>query len=168
MRNLKVWAVVPTRCSPILELLPINEAWIVNILAAILRGAAIAQWIHLRLQSWRFGFESQAHHLCFYQIIFELWLVEKTIINKKRPRLGPFKKHTNSCSLRLEWHKSRLKNNISKLRPFQALFEFWTGNQQLTVNTSCCLKNAADYFWTQVLRDQRQPLCQLCHIHCSI
>ena len=72
MRNLKVWAVVPTRCSPILELLPINEAWIVNILAAILRGAAIAQWIHLRLPSWRFGFESQAHHLCFYQIIFEL------------------------------------------------------------------------------------------------
>ena len=30
------------------------------------RGAAIAQWIRLRLPSCRPGFESQAHHLNFY------------------------------------------------------------------------------------------------------
>ena len=29
------------------------------------------------------GFESQAHHLCFYQIIFELRLEEKTKIKKE-------------------------------------------------------------------------------------
>ena len=43
-------------------------------------GAAIAQWICLRLPSFHPGFESQAHHLCFYQ--FELCHVEKTKIIK--------------------------------------------------------------------------------------
>ena len=36
------------------------------------RGAAIAQWIHLRLPSCCPGFESQAHNLHFYEFIFEL------------------------------------------------------------------------------------------------
>ena len=44
-------------------------------------GAAIAQWIHLRLPSCHPGFKSQALHLCFYQFIFELCHVEKTKIN---------------------------------------------------------------------------------------
>ena len=47
--------------------------------------AAIAQWIRLRLPSCQPGFQSQTHHLCFYQLIFELFTVEKTIINQKRP-----------------------------------------------------------------------------------
>ena len=50
-------------------------------------GAAIAQWIHLCLPYCRPGLESQAHHLCFY----ELCLVENTKINKKRPRLAHLK-----------------------------------------------------------------------------
>ena len=33
-----------------------------------LRGAAIAQWIRLRLPSRRPGFESQAHHLRFFHL----------------------------------------------------------------------------------------------------
>ena len=33
-----------------------------------LRGAAIAQWIRLHLPSCCPGFESQAHHLCFFSI----------------------------------------------------------------------------------------------------
>ena len=33
------------------------------------RGAAIAQWIRLRLPSYHPGFESQAHYLCFYHFI---------------------------------------------------------------------------------------------------
>ena len=37
----------------------------------ILRGAAIAQWIRSRLPSCR-GFESQAHHLRFFQFEFKL------------------------------------------------------------------------------------------------
>ena len=54
-------------------------------------GAAIAQWISLRLPSCRPGFESQSHHLCFYQIRFELWHIEKMKINKKRPELAHLK-----------------------------------------------------------------------------
>ena len=54
-------------------------------------GAAIAQWISLRLPSYRPGFESQSHHLCFNQIRFELWHIEKMKINKKRPELAHLK-----------------------------------------------------------------------------
>ena len=36
------------------------------------------------------GFESQAHHLHFYQLLFELCHVERTKINEKRPRLAYF------------------------------------------------------------------------------
>ena len=32
-----------------------------------LRGAAVAQWIRWCLPSCRPGFDSQAHHLCFFQ-----------------------------------------------------------------------------------------------------
>ena len=32
-------------------------------------GAAIAQWIHLRLPSCHPGFKSQAHNLCFFQFV---------------------------------------------------------------------------------------------------
>ena len=38
------------------------------------RGAAVAQWIRSRLPSCRPGFESQAHHLCFFQFKFEFKL----------------------------------------------------------------------------------------------
>ena len=37
-----------------------------------LRGAAIAQWIRLRLPSCRPGFESQANHLSFYFIYSQI------------------------------------------------------------------------------------------------
>ena len=60
-------------------------------------GAAIAQWIRLRLPSCRPGFESQAHHLRFFQFkLFKLyichlnWNVKRTKINKKRPGLAHF------------------------------------------------------------------------------
>ena len=58
-------------------------------------GAAIAQWICLRLPSCGPGFESQAHHLCFYHLYsyFVLHYVKKRmIVNKKRPGFGPFKR----------------------------------------------------------------------------
>ena len=57
-----------------------------------MRGATIAQWIHLRLPSCHPGFESQAHHLCFYHFIFELCCVEKTKIHQKEARIDPLKK----------------------------------------------------------------------------
>ena len=65
-------------------------------------GAAIAQWIRLPLPSSRPGFESQAHHLCFFQIIylsFELEC-EKNENKQKRGRDWPiFKKNTSSMTL---------------------------------------------------------------------
>ena len=64
------------------------------------RGAAIAQWIRLRLPSWRPGFESQAHHLRFFQfkivqivyLSFELEY-EKNENKQKEARIGPFFKN---------------------------------------------------------------------------
>ena len=43
-------------------------------------------------------FESQAHHLRFYQFIFELCDVKRTKINKKRARQWPTNKKTKSMS----------------------------------------------------------------------
>ena len=68
------------------------------------RGAAIAQWIRLRLPSCRPGFESQAHHLCFFQfILFKLyvchlnWNVKRTKNKQKEAGVGPFfKKHSSA------------------------------------------------------------------------
>ena len=64
-----------------------------------LRGAAIAQWIRLRLPSCRPRFESQAHHLRFFQfILFKLyichlnWSVKRTKIKEKEAGIGPLKK----------------------------------------------------------------------------
>ena len=54
-------------------------------------GAAIAQWIHLRLSSCRPGFESQAFHLCFF--INSIWLYlsfEKNENKQKEAVFGPF------------------------------------------------------------------------------
>ena len=63
-------------------------------LKIVLGGAAVAQWIRLRLPSCRPGFKSQAHHLRFFQFKFEIEHVEKTKINRKRGRVWPiFKKN---------------------------------------------------------------------------
>ena len=49
-------------------------------------GAAIAQWICLRLPSCRPGFESQAHHLCFHQFIKKIVYCGKDENKQKRGR----------------------------------------------------------------------------------
>ena len=63
------------------------------------RGAAIAQWIRLCLPSCRPGFESQVHHLRFFQflklklfICHSNWNVKRTKINKKRLGLANLSK----------------------------------------------------------------------------
>ena len=56
-------------------------------------GGAIVHWIRLRFPSCSPGFESQVHNLRFYIILFELWNVEKTKINKMKPGLTHFLKH---------------------------------------------------------------------------
>ena len=58
-------------------------------LKIVLGGAAVAQWIRLRLPSCRPGFKSQAHHLRFFQFKFEIEHVEKTKINRKIGRDWP-------------------------------------------------------------------------------
>ena len=55
------------------------------------QGAVIVQWIHLCLPSCYPGFETQAHHLHFYQIILICVMRKKTKINIG---IGPFKNKT--------------------------------------------------------------------------
>ena len=68
-------------------------------------GAAIAQWIRLRLPSCHPGFESQAHHLGFYFIYSQICLYlslycEKNDNKQKVAGFGPFfKKNTKRVSL---------------------------------------------------------------------
>ena len=47
-------------------------------------GAAIAQWIHLRLPSCRPGFESQANHLSFYFIYSQICAIIVNVLLKER------------------------------------------------------------------------------------
>ena len=54
-------------------------SWIKNF--SMVWGAAIAQWILSRFPSCSPGFESHAHHLCFYQFEFVLQHFEKMKIN---------------------------------------------------------------------------------------
>ena len=60
-------------------------------------GAAITQWIRLRLPSCHPGFDSQADHLNFYHLLPNLCTicpcsVKRTKINKKEAWYDPFKK----------------------------------------------------------------------------
>ena len=74
-------------------------------------GAAIAQWIRLRLPSCRPGFESQAHQQCFFKfILFKLyichliWNVKRTKLNEKLPGLAHFFKKINSSKFSHFWN----------------------------------------------------------------
>ena len=58
--------------------------------------AAIAPWFCLRLPSYGPGFESQAHHICFFQFVLLKLYWDETKINKKRPGLAHFKKNNAS------------------------------------------------------------------------
>ena len=96
------------------------------------RGAALAQWIRLRLPHCRPGFKSQAHHLPFYQIIFKLLLVEKTKISKKRPGLA-----TDQKTLHLYYllrHVAWMKKSQSNLwiERFRSLAS-WPGGRMKSV-----------------------------------
>ena len=51
--------------------------------------AAIALWFHLRLPSCSPGFESQAHHLRFFQFVL-LKLYRENNENKQEAGIGPF------------------------------------------------------------------------------
>ena len=69
---------------PLEKYILIQSSWEESVTTINYWGVVIAQWIYLCLPSCHPGFESQAHHLCFYQLIFELFQVEKTKINIKR------------------------------------------------------------------------------------
>ena len=58
--------------------------------------AAIAQWFRLRLPSCGPGFESQAHHLRFFQfVLLKLLLeLEKNENKQKEAGIGPYLKKT--------------------------------------------------------------------------
>ena len=86
--------------------------------------AAKAQWIHLHLPPCRPGLESQEHHLCFYQFMFELCHVEKTKIKRGRD-LPTFLKITNMCAA----YKAFLKSN--------PLCSFFQGTQAYLSRSAC-------------------------------
>ena len=56
-----------------------------------IKGAAIAQWIRLRLPSYHLGFEPQPQHLRFYQ----LGMVKFVFALRKEAGFGPFFEHTD-------------------------------------------------------------------------
>ena len=97
--------------------------------------ASIVHWICLRLPSCCPGFESQAHHLHFYQFIFELCHMEKTIIKKKRPEFPIFLKHrflksrypilTDSATkLQTYWNKKKKVRCFIQKKFSQLIFFF--------------------------------------------
>ena len=95
-------------------------------------GTTITQWIRLCLPSCHPGFESsQAHHQCFYQFILGLCHVEKTKINRKRPRLAHFLTWTWSQSRLWRWAISRLSithNNNNNNHPCSSTVKLRTGD----------------------------------------
>ena len=66
--------------------------------------AAIAPWFCLRLPSCGPGFESQAHHLCFFNLYY--WNCNEKImkINKKEAGIGPFLKYRAAWLMMLCGH----------------------------------------------------------------
>ena len=94
-------------------------------------GTTITQWIRLCLPSCHPGFESsQAHHQCFYQFILGLCHVEKTKINRKRPRLAHFLTWTWSQSRLWRWAISRLSitHNNNNNHPCSSTVKLRTGD----------------------------------------
>ena len=61
-----------------------------NDLNNVTRVAAIAPWFCLHLPSCGPGFESQAHHLCFFQFILLKLYRENDENKQKEARIGPF------------------------------------------------------------------------------
>ena len=61
-------------------------------------GAAIAPWFRLRLPSCGPRFESQAHHLCFFQFVLLKLLLElgKNENKQKEAGIGPYLKNNNN------------------------------------------------------------------------
>ena len=51
--------------------------------------AAIAPWIRVRLPSCGRGFESHAHHLCFFRFVLLKWYYEKDKNKQKKSGIGP-------------------------------------------------------------------------------
>ena len=82
------------------------------------KGGAIAQWIRLCLPSCGRGFESHAHHLCFYsQKLFCICrFIEKKDENKQiEAGLGPYFEKTNERTLTMKafWIKSIILSHRS-------------------------------------------------------
>ena len=69
-------------------------------LKAITIVAAIAPWFHQRLPSCGPWFESQAHHICFFNLYYCNCNEKRIKINKKRPGLAHLKKQyqNQECS----------------------------------------------------------------------
>ena len=78
-------------------------------------GAAIAHWICLHLPSCRPGFESQAHHQCFNQFIFEfhIWFGKDKNNHKRGRDWLIFYRITMAKIARLQTYILLLQNDLS-------------------------------------------------------
>ena len=65
--------------------------------------AAIAPCFSLHLQQCGPGFESQAHHLRFYNLYYWNCNEKRTKINKKKPELSHFLKNNGTTAVRRKW-----------------------------------------------------------------
>ena len=106
--------------------------------------ATIAQWIRLRIQSCHPGFESQAHHLSFYQFVFELCLVEKTKTKQKEAVIGTFLKNSLSFVGAKFWFDviCKSRQRLETYSPSSNLRHFH-GNWFRTTRAHACLCNSA-------------------------
>ena len=74
-----------------------SEVYLIKVVQAIytsiflLWATAIAPWLHLRLPTCGPRFESQAHHLCLFNLYYRNCNEKWTKINKEA-RIGPFLK----------------------------------------------------------------------------
>ena len=110
-------------------------------------GAAIAPWFRLGLPSCGPGFESQAHHLCFFQFVLLKFYPENNENKQKEAGIGPFfNTNTKHCTYAVGWGKGRW----GLVTPVKA------------IRVGVGLKNTKhlDSFKSRVLGIQRWPLGQ--------
>ena len=104
---------------------------------AVVRGAAIAQWIRLLFPFCRPGFESQAHHLRCHRFI-KLCSVEKTKINQKGGRDLPIlKSNAYHVSQRLLYSLRLVHTTLRICHDLQQTVVFLHGDRKFSILAHC-------------------------------
>ena len=117
---------------------------------AVVRGAAIAQWIRLLFPFCRPGFESQAHHLRCHRFI-KLCSVEKTKINQKGGRDLPIlKNNAYRVSQRLLYSLRLVHTTLQICRNLQQMVVFLQGDRKFSILAHCSPLQQLQLVWTSL------------------